>query len=122
MSAKEDAMYDRQFNREADKYFAPEILYCQQCEKVLNEDECQNADDDQLCKTCEKERDDEVSQQRYEFEVMRELEQEQAQMMMEHDQYQAEQAALEPHQRDNYMENMVCMNEDRLKALRENGL
>ena len=64
----------------------------------------------------------EVSQQRYEFEVMRELEQEQAQMMMEHDQYQAEQEALEPHQRDGYMENMVCMNEDRLKALRENGL
>ncbi len=63
-----------------------------------------------------------MSQQRYEYEVMRELEQEQAQMMMEYDQYQAEQAALEPHQRDGYMENMVCMNEDRLKALRENGL
>ena len=63
-----------------------------------------------------------MSQQRYEFEVMRELEQEQAQMMMEYDQYQAEQAALEPHQRDGDMENMVCMNEDRLKALRENGL
>jgi hypothetical protein len=43
-----------------------------------------------------------MSQQRYEYEVMRELEQEQAQI--------------------GYMENMVCMNEDRLKALRESGL
>jgi hypothetical protein len=48
-------------------------------------------------------------QDRYEFEVQRE-------------EWEAEQAALELHQRDGYMENMVCMNEDRLKALRENGL
>lgn len=117
---RNDDAYDRQFNREADKYFAPEILYCQQCEVVLTEDEGDN--DGQFCDKCQKERDDEMSQQRYEYEVMRELEQEQALMMMEHDAYQAEQEALEPHQRDGYMENMVCMNEDRLKALRENGL
>ena len=122
MSAIEDAMYDRQFNREADKYFAPEILYCQHCEKVLDEDECQDADDDQLCKTCEKERDETMSQMRHEYEVMRELEIEQNAMMAEHNAYQAEQEALEPHQRDGHTENMVCMNEDRLKALRENGL
>ena len=48
-------------------------------------------------------------QDRYEFEVQRE-------------EWEAEQAALEPHQRDGHTENMVCMNEDRLKALRENGL
>ena len=48
-------------------------------------------------------------QDRHEFECQRE-------------QWEAEQAALEPHQRDGYMENMACMNEDRLKAIRENGL
>ena len=48
-------------------------------------------------------------QDRYEFECQRE-------------QWEAEQAALEPHQRDGYTENMVCMNEEKLKALRENGL
>jgi hypothetical protein len=48
-------------------------------------------------------------QDRHEFECQRE-------------QWEAEQAALEPHQRDGHTENMVCMNEEKLKALRENGL
>lgn len=120
MSAIEDAMYDRQFNREADKYFAPEILYCQQCEVVLTEDEGDN--DGQFCDKCQKERDDEMSQQRYEYEVMRELEQEQALMMMEYDQYQAEQEALPEHQRDGYAERMTEQADMRRKEIRENGL
>lgn len=54
MSAKEDAAYDRQFNREADKYFAPEILYCQWCENRLTEDEG-TGDDKQYCVKCHNE-------------------------------------------------------------------
>ncbi len=52
-----DAMYDRQFNREADKYFAPEVLYCQLCEVPLTEDEGKGGDD-QLCNKCTKERNE----------------------------------------------------------------
>ena len=120
MSAIEDAMYDRQFNREADKYFAPEILYCQHCEKVLDEDECQDADDDQLCKTCEKERDETMSQMRHEYEVMRELEIEQNAMMAEHNAYQAEQEALPEWKRDGYAERMMEQADNQRKANREN--
>lgn len=49
-----DAMYDRQFNREADKYFAPEVLYCQRCEVPLTEDEGKG-DDQQYCDKCHEE-------------------------------------------------------------------
>ena len=63
-----------------------------------------------------------MSQQRYEYEVMRELEQEQAEELAAYEHDMMMQEALEPHQRDGHTENMVCMNEDRLKALRENGL
>ena len=54
VSAREDAMYDRQFMRESDKYFSPEILYCQWCEEVLTEDEGKG-DDKQYCRQCHKE-------------------------------------------------------------------
>ena len=38
-SPQADAAYDRQFNREADKYFAPQKLYCQCCEEVVLSDD-----------------------------------------------------------------------------------
>lgn len=62
-----------------------------------------------------------MSQQRYEFEVMRELEQEQAQMMMEYKEYCAEQEALPPHKREGYSEMMIEAADFRRKEMRENG-
>ena len=49
-------MYDRQFMREADKYFAPEILYCQSCEVRLTDDDNEGTGDDkQYCNKCHNE-------------------------------------------------------------------
>ena len=52
-SPQADAEYDRQFSREADKYFAPPHHCCQWCEEVLTEDEGEG-DDKGYCTECHK--------------------------------------------------------------------
>lgn len=52
-SPQAEAEYDRQFSREADKYFAPPNHHCQWCEEVLTEDEGKG-DDKGYCTECHK--------------------------------------------------------------------
>ena len=54
MNNLNDDKYDRQFNREADKYFAPPIHYCHWCDRKLTEDEG-TGDDKGYCPQCHNE-------------------------------------------------------------------
>lgn len=48
-SAQADAAYERQRDREADAYWAPDTHYCQSCECALDDD---NTGDDDKCQQC----------------------------------------------------------------------